>query len=210
MKGFNSKLTGWLALLVGLLGILAVVSLVVFFVGLFQSISSLSFMGALNDKLNAVTGILSAALATALQSSLRQWAPRLRLALLIGTWAGALAVALGSWLVVTGRTGFELASYYYFFGNGLIGLWLWMLNRITRRQNSWPRKLNGLGLIAGAFMMVGLLGLYGILAGLDGEGYSPLIMVTGISFLGIGVLYPIWCLRLGGWILSKQENGLLL
>ena len=204
MNGFNSKITGWLALLVGLLGILAVVSLIVFF------ISSLSFMGTLNDKINAVTGILSAALATALQSSLRQLAPRLRLILLIGTWVGAFAVAFGSWLVVTGRTGFELASYYYFFGNGLIGFWLWMLNRMTRRQNSWPRQMNGLGLIAGAFMMVGLLGLYGILAGLDGGGYSPLIMVTGISFLGIGVLYPIWCLRLGGWILSKQENVLLV
>jgi hypothetical protein len=210
MNGFNSKITGWLALLVGLLGILAVISLVIFFVGLFQNISSLSFMGELNDKINAVTGILSAALATALQSSLRQFAPRLSLALLIGTWAGAFAVAFGSWLVVTGRTGFELAGYYYFFGNGLIGFWLWMLNRIMRRQNSWPRKLNGLGLIAGAFMMVGLLGLYGILAGLDGGGYSPLMMITGISFLGIGVLYPIWCLQLGGWILSKRENMLLL
>ncbi len=210
MKGFNSKITGWLALLVGLLGVLAVISLVIFFVGLFQSISSLSFMGSLNDKINAVTGILSAALATALQSSLRQWAPRLSVALLVGAWVGAFAVAFGSWLVVTGRTSFELASYYYFFGNGLIGLWLWMLNRMARRQDNWPRKLNGLGLIAGAFMMVGLLGLYGILAGLDGGGYSPLIKVTGISFLGIGLLYPIWCLWLARWILSKHEDGLLL
>jgi hypothetical protein len=53
---------------------------------------------------------------------------------------------------------------------------------------------------------VGLPSLYGILLGLDGSDYSPLMMVTGISFFGIAILYPVWCLRLGRWILSAQDN----
>ena len=101
----------------------------------------------------------------------------------------------------------ELSSSYYFLGNGLIGIWLWELNRITRQQAAWPHNLTRLGLIASAFMMVGLLGLYGILLGLDGSDFSPLMMLSGISFLGTGILYPIWGLRQGHWILSKQNDG---
>jgi hypothetical protein len=53
---------------------------------------------------------------------------------------------------------------------------------------------------------VGLLNVYGILLGWDGDDFSPLLLGTGISYLGIGILYPIWCLGLGRWILSKQAT----
>lgn len=64
MNGLTSKITGIVALVTGIVGILALVSLVLFYVGLFQNISSLSSMGALNDTLNAVAGFLSAVLAS--------------------------------------------------------------------------------------------------------------------------------------------------
>ena len=207
MNRLTSKRNGWLALLVGITGILAVVALLLFFVSLFQNIPSLAFMGRLNDTLNALTGLLSAGLVSALHPTLRTPAPRLSLLLLIGVWIGALAIMFGSWLIITGRSDVELSSYYYFFGNGLIGTWVWTLNHIARRQApavTWLHRLTAWGLIASLFMMVGLLGLYGILLGLDGSDYSPLLMVTGISFLGIGILYPLWCLRLGRWILSSR------
>jgi hypothetical protein len=51
-----------------------------------------------------------------------------------------------------------------------------------------------------------LLGSYGILSGSDGNNYSSLLMITGISFIGIDILYPIWGLLLGRWILWKQEG----
>ena len=205
MNGFTSKLTGWLVLLVGVVGVLAVVTLVLFFVGVFQNISSLLPMGSLNDKLNALVGILGAILASVLYPTLRRLTPRLSVVLLIGVWVGAVAISFGSWLIVTGRSDVELSSYYFFFGNGLIGTWLWVLNRNNRQQAqaALPRSLTRLGLIAGSFMMVGWLGLYGILLGLDGSDYSPLLMVTGISFLGTGIFYPIWGLLLGRWILSS-------
>ena len=208
MKRFTSKTTAGSVLVTGVTGILAVVSLLLFYVGLFQNIPSLSFMGSLNDTINALAGILSAVLASVLPPALpRLLAPRLSLVLLIGVWAGAIAVIFGSWLIMTDRSGVELSSYYFFFGNGLIGIWLWVLNRIARRQAVWPRNLTRLGLVASVFMMLGLLGLYGVLLGLDGSDYSPLMLVTGISFLGTGIFYPVWCLRLGRWILSKQDES---
>jgi len=206
MNGFTSKLTGWLVLLVGGTGILAVITLLLFFVGLFLNVQSLSFMGHLNDTINSFAGILSAVLASILYPTVRRLLPRFSLILLIGVWTGATAITFGSWLIVTGRSDVELSSSYYFLGNGLIGIWLWELNRITRHQAAWPHNLTQLGLIASAFMLVGLLGLYGILLGLDGSDFSPLMMVTGISFLGTGILYPIWGLRQGHWILSKQND----
>ena len=206
MIGFTSKLTGWLVLLVGVTGILAVITLLLFFLGLFQNIQSVSFMGHLNDTINSFAGILSAVLASVLYPTVRKLLPRLGLLLLIGVWIGAIAITYGSWLIVTGRSDVELSSAYYFLGNGLIGIWLWQLNRITHQQAAWPHNLTRLGLIASAFMMVGLPGLYGILLGLDGSDFSPVMMLSGISFLGTGILYPIWGLRQGGWILSKQND----
>ena len=206
MNGFNSKLTGWLVLLVGVTGILAITTLLLFFVGLFQNIRALSFMSHLNDAINSFASILSAVLAVALYPTVRRFLPRLSLILLIGVWIGAIAIAFGSWLIVTGRSDVELSSYYYFLWNGLIGIWLWELNRIARHQSAWPHNLTRLGLIASVFMMVGLLGLYGILLGLDESDFSPLMIVTGISFLGTGILYPIWGLRQGHWILSKHND----
>ena len=206
MSGLTSKLTGWLVLLVGVTGSLAAITLLLFFVGLFQNIQSLSFMGHLNDTINGFAGLLSAVLASVLYPTDRRLLPRLSLILLIGVWTGAIAITYGSWLIVTGRSDVELSSYYFFAGNGLIGFWLWELNRITRQQAAWPQHLTRLGLIASAFMMVGLPGLYGILLGLDGSDFSPLMMVTGLSFLGTGILYPIWGLRQGRWILSKQND----
>jgi hypothetical protein len=71
MNGFTSKLTGWLVLLVGVMGILAVITLLLFFVGLFQNIQSLSFMGHLNDTINSFASILSAVLASVLYPTVR-------------------------------------------------------------------------------------------------------------------------------------------
>jgi len=206
MNGFTSKMTGWLALLVGIAGLLALITLLLFFIGLFQNIRSLASMGNLNDTTNIFASFLGAILASTLHPTLRKLLPRLSLILLIGIWVGAIAVTFGSWLIQTGRGDVELSSYYFFFGNGLIGIWLWVLNGMARQKAIWPRNLSQLGLIASVFMAFGLLGLYGILLGLDGNDYSPLIMVTGISFLGIGIFYPIWSLWLGLWILSKQNK----
>jgi hypothetical protein len=205
MNSWAPRTAGVIALATGVIGVLFVVTLSVFFVGLFQDIHSLLFIGALNDLLGATGSMLSAVLASVLYPLLGSLRRPSRVGLLAGTWCGALAVTFGSWLIVSGRSGVEQSSYYYFFGNGLIGLWLLVLNRAAEHQALVPRSLSRLGLVASVFMMIGVLGLYGILVGSDGDDFSPLVLGTGISFLGIGLLYPIWCLRLGGWLLSEQD-----
>jgi hypothetical protein len=205
MNGFAARITGWMAFLVGVLGMLATVSLILFFVGLFQHISSLSMMGRMNDAVNAIATIATAFLATYLHPTLYKSRPRLSLALVVGVWIGAIAVAFGSWLIMTDRADVEGSSYYYFFGNGLIGIWLWVVNRDARQWAIWPRNVTQLGSIAAAFMIIGLLGLYGILSGQDSADFTPLVLGTGISFLGIGILYPIWSLWLGSLLLSKPD-----
>ena len=184
------------ARLTGVAGVLSIVTLVLFFTGLFQNIPLLESMGAVNDVLNAITGLLSAVLASMLYPLLRQEMPRLSPFVLIGVWIGALMIGIGTWLIQSGRAEVELSSYYFFFGNGLIGFWLFVFNRSARKNKGWSGRLTGLGLTASLFMMVGLLSLYGILQGLDGRDYPPLLMVSGIGYLGIGILYPVWCLKL--------------
>src|SRR5689334_1196730 len=98
MNGFTSKLTGWLVLLIGVTGSLAVITLVLFFVGLFQNIQSLSFMGHLNDMSNGIASLLSAVLASVLYPTVSRLLPRFSLLLLIGMWTGAIAITFGSWL----------------------------------------------------------------------------------------------------------------
>ena len=205
MNSLTSRTTGPWLLAVGITGILALVTLLLFFVGLFQNIRSLSSLGSLNDALNALAGLLSALLASQLHPTLRRLAPRSGPVALLSVWTGAIAITFGSWLIITGRSDVELSSYYFFFGNGLIGIWLWMLNRIARLQAAWPPHLTRWGLVAAGLMMVGLLGLSGILSGSDGEGYSTLVLLSGISFLGTGILYPLWCLLLGRSILSQWD-----
>jgi hypothetical protein len=125
---------------------------------------------------------------------------------LIGAWAGAIAVTFGSWLIITGRADVELSSYYFFYGNGLIGIWLFVANRSARQAAAWTPSLTRFGTFASLFMMLGLLGLYGVLRGRDGNDDSPLVLVAGISFLGTGILYPIWALWLGRWILIQHRT----
>lgn len=209
MNAVSSKMIGGLALTVGIAGILAVVTLLLFFLGLFAYIPSLSFMGSLNDTMNIFASILSAILASVLHAPLRKLARRLSAVMLIAAWAGAIVVTFGSWLIITGRADVELSSYYFFFGNALIGIWLFALNRIAYRQYIWSERLTRWGSITSVFMILGLLGLYGILSGSDGSDYSPLVMIAGLSFLGTGILYPIWALCLGRWILTQGSGNLM-
>ena len=167
-----------------------------FFIGFFQNIPLLESMGAVNDVLNAVTGLLSATLASMLHPWLQRELPRGSMLILIGVWIGAIMIGIGTWLIQSGNADVELSSYYFFFGNGWIGLWLLLLNRTARQHGVWSGRLTVLGLTASLFMIVGLLSLYGIVQGWDGRDYSPLLMASGMSYLGTGILYPLWCLQL--------------
>lgn len=200
------RTAGAIALVAGSIGLLFVATLGLFFVGLFGQIRPLLAMGTLNDLLGPVASGMSALLASVLHPFLARSRRQTAAILVAGTWLGALVVAYGAWRILTGRSGVEHSSYHFFVGNGLIGVWLWQMNRAAQQQELWPHALSRLGFIASLVMLIGLLGLYGIVVGSDGEDFSPLVLTTGVSFIGIGVLYPLWCLRLGRWIVAQRDT----
>ncbi|NIK60006.1 hypothetical protein [Kribbella shirazensis] len=147
--------------------------------------------GLLNDVGNALLGLLSLALAWLLSG--RQ--------VLVGVAAvGAALTVVGTILVVSGITGFYLAGLWSSFGFALIGVWLLNASR------SLPH-LRRAGLVAGGVMLLGLLGVPGILMGLDDMDSAPAwAFVAGVSWAGTYLLFPAWSLRLAGR--DRAERGL--
>lgn len=138
--------------------------------------------GLLNDLGNALFGLLSFALAWRLG----------RRRLLLGVVAvGAVLTVVGTVLVVSDMTGFYLAGLWSGFGFGLIGIWLVATSRLLRG------RLRRAGVIAGAVMMLGLVGVPGILLGIDDMNTAPAwTFVAGLSWAGTYLLFPAWSLRL--------------
>jgi hypothetical protein len=161
----------------GIVGLATCACLIVFFaVG--------GAFGTINDVGNAVFGLLSLALAWFLSRS----------TLFLGVAVvGAALTVLGTVLVMTEITGFYLAGLWSSFGFALIGIWLVATSRVG------PERLPRAGLIAGAVMMLGLIGVPGILMGLDDLDTAPAwTFVSGVSWAGTYLLFPAWSLRLAG------------
>ncbi|WP_350276606.1 hypothetical protein [Kribbella sp. HUAS MG21] len=135
--------------------------------------------GLINDVGNALLGLLSLALA---------WLVSGR-HILVGVAAvGAALTVVGTVLVVSGITGFFLAGLWSSLGFALIGLWLLGAGRSPARPS---------GLVAGGVMLLGLLGVPGILMGLDDMDNAPVwAFVAGVSWAGTYLLFPAWSLRL--------------
>ncbi|MEV5966516.1 hypothetical protein AB0L70_32405 [Kribbella sp. NPDC051952] len=142
--------------------------------------------GSINDVGNAVFGLLSAVLA---------WQLRTSAAVVFRALAavGAVITVVGSILVLTDTTGYYLAGLVSSVGFALIGIWLIAANRTAAA--SVPRRL---GLITGAVMALGLVGLPGVFMGLDDLNTAPgWTYVAESSWAGTYLLFPLWSLRLG-------------
>ena len=111
---------------------------------------------------------------------------------------GAVVVAVGVYLVVSNKTGFVLAGLYMSAGFALIGIWVVALNIVAMQNGHWSARLAGFGVIVGAIMLVGVLSALGIPFGVDSLEASPWYVSVGwVSFLGWGLLYPVWLILLG-------------
>jgi hypothetical protein len=188
---------GRLAITTGISGLLALVLLILFFTigGPF---------GTLNDTCNGITGILSGVLAWSTSRKFQAGLPFFALALI-----GALAVALGSILVIFEITGWYLAGLYTSAGYALFGLWLLALNYSVRHINPWPHKLVSWGLISGAMMALGLLTIPGIINGIDAWESGPWYVnyVGQLGSMGYLLLYPLWCIFVGRSLLLTQKSN---
>jgi hypothetical protein len=190
-SNFSSYAIGWTAVATGVMALLGLAFIVLFFtVG--------QPFGTLNDLCIGLAAILSGVLAWMLYPVHHAQSPHLSLLALAAAWAGALVVAAGSALVISGATGWFLAGLYMTAGNALIGLWLLALNYSARQAGSWPGGLALFGLAVGAIMAVGLVAVPGIVRGIDAQDAAPWFVNAGyVGGLGWLLLYPIWCLWLG-------------
>lgn len=168
-----------MALAHGIVGLATCLCLILFYAGA-------DVLGAVNDVGNAVLGVLSLAMAWTLYAAPRRTS---RALVLLGlTAVGAALTVVGTILVMTGTTGFYLAGLWSSFGFALIGIWL---------LGTAAGALRRAGLIAGAVMTLGLLGVPGILMGIDDMNTAPAwTFAAGFSWAGTYLLFPAWTLRL--------------
>jgi len=156
------------------------------------------FFGPVNDLGVGTAGIMLAVLAWRLAPAARRSSLNLATAGVVAATAGATVVALGSLLVLTGRTGWFLAGHVTMLGYAVLGPWVIGINVVARRDAWWPQPQTTLGLVAGVTMLCGWFAIPAILSGLDTPGRVPwYVTVAYIGGVGWFLLLPVWCFRLG-------------
>ncbi|MBE0682060.1 MAG: hypothetical protein IH589_09095 [Anaerolineales bacterium] len=194
---FSPSAVGWMAIATGVAAILAVI-----FLTLMAAVNP-SF-GKVNDVFNGIIGISSAVLAWMLFAEHHAKSPLMSQIALALAVLGAIFTIVGSVLIIYGFTDFVLAGWYSGIGNALIGLWLTAFCYSLLRGDALPHNLVIFGIVVGAFMAVGLLGIPGIFAGIDSMESMPwYLYIAFFGWLGTYILYPILTIWLGRILLLK-------
>ena len=196
-SNFSTTTIGWVAIVTGVSAILAVIFLTL------MATVNMSF-GKVNDVFNSIIGISSALLAWLLYAEYHAKSPFLSQIALALALVGAIFTIVGSVLIIYGFTDFVLAGWYTGVGYALIGLWLVAFCYSIQRGNALPHNLIIFGLVVGAFMAVGLIGIPGIFTGIDSMESMPwYLYIAFFGYLGTYILYPIWMISLGRFLLLK-------
>lgn len=142
--------------------------------------------GTLNDVANAVVAVLSAVLAV---QTARFGLPAVAAAL-----AGATLMVVGSWLVITSRTGWVLAGLVSAAGAAALGAWLLTLNLTAEGTGALSRHVTRVGVVSGALMTLGVLTIPDILGRVDVWEDLHWYSIAGfVGWLGFYLGYPVWC-----------------
>jgi hypothetical protein len=191
----SSTTTGWIAMATGASAILAVVFLILMYT------VKRSF-GRVNDYFNSIIGILSVILAWLLHSAFYTEYPLMSQIALVLMLVGAIFTIIGSILAIFNYTDFVLAGWYSGIGYALIGLWLAAFCYSALRGETLPHNLIIFGIITGAFMAIGLVGIPGIIARIDDMKSLPwFLKVAFLGWFGTYMMYPIWAILLGRHLL---------
>ena len=188
--------TGWTALGTGVVGILAVLFLALFFaVG--------EPFGTLNDSFSAFLGVASAVLAWRLYTAYQTSRPLLSQAGVVLAWVGAAVAVIGSVLVIFRFTGWLLAGFYTGLGYAFVGGWLAIFCYTLMQRGIFPHRLLTFGLVSGILAAFGVVALLGIIAGIDSPAAMPWYLnLAYVGYLG-SLLYLIWTIWLGRVILTR-------
>ena len=199
-NSFSPSTVGWTGIAVGAIAILAITFLTLMFT------VNPSF-GKVNDVFNSLIGISSVILAWMLYAEHYAKSPLMSQVGLAFAVVGAIFTVIGSVLIIFGYTDFVLAGWYTGVGNALIGLWLAAFCYYLLSGTTIPHNLVVFGIVVGAFMAVGLIGISGIFAGVDSMESMPhvpwYLYVAFFGYLGTYILYPIWAILVGRILLHK-------
>ena len=197
ISNFSATTIGWVAIITGVSAILAVIFLTL------MATVNMSF-GKVNDVFNAIIGISSAVLAWMLYAEYHAKSPLMSQIALALAVVGAIFTIVGSVLIIYGFTDFVLAGWYTGVGYALIGLWLVAFCYSMQRGDALLHNLILFGIVVGAFMVVGLIGIPGIFTGIDSMESMPwYLYIAFFGYLGTYILYPIWTIWLGRNLLLK-------
>jgi hypothetical protein len=166
MDAGHARAVAWLATAVGVVALVSVTSLALFYVvG--------SPFGPINDWTVGLVGVLSVLLVLMLRGGGTDEAKQGGMApAALGVVGSAIAV-IGTALVISDATGFLLAGLVESLGFALVGLWLVAFNRSPARAAPYPAGLRTLGIAAGAVMAVGIVAAPGIAMGVDDVATAP-------------------------------------
>ncbi len=181
---------GWVAMTLAAVCVLSVVSLVLLFViG--------EPFGRMNDVGNGLIGVLTVIFALLLARQAGGW---------LGVAMAAVGAGLalyGSWLVMSGTTGFMLAGLVSTIGFGFIGLSLATFAWSPGAETLWGGSLLLVRITAVALVVGGIFAVPGALMRIDAFADVPgWLWLFGLGWLGVYVLYPIALFGLGRRLLG--------
>lgn len=194
---FSSVMVGWAAIITGSSAILAVI-----FLALMYTVKR--SLGYINDIFNSLIGISSAILAFLLYVEFQSGSASLSQIALGLVVVGAIFTIVGTVLSVARITDFVMAGWYTGIGNALLGLWLMNYCYSMLGSDVLPQSLPVFGLVVGAFMALGLIGILGIITKVDKlESMPKYLYVAFFCYMGTYFLYPIWTIQVGRYFLLK-------
>jgi hypothetical protein len=199
MDPARDRRDGTLAVVLGVVLLVSAASLAMFFIvgGPF---------GAINDWTIGIAGLLTGLLLVVREGREEVPAPAGGIEVAIGV-LGAVLVVAGAGLVITKTTGFLLAGLVETVGFALVGVWLLVFSAAARRSPRWPRGLAALGVTTGLVMVLGFVASPGVVSGFDDMATAPWwIWLAFIAWLGIFVLFPIWCIGYGTALRSAESS----
>ena len=200
MDNLPSRAISKLTITIGIVAVVSIISLTLFF-------SFGGFWGPLNDLTIAVFALLSAALAWMLHPFFRTQSPRLSYFMLITAMVGAVIACIGSALVMSGTTSWQLAGSVNFLGFAFIGIWLLTFNYHLRLTDAFPQNFTRLGQISGALSALGLLNVLGIFGMVDSQSDAYwLLNLAQVGGLG-EILLLVWIIWLGRVVLKSTKKN---
>ncbi len=199
MENIRSRAIGRLTIAIGITAIVSIVSLILFFI--FGG-----FWGPLNDFTIALFALMIAVLAWMLHPFFRTQSPRLSYFMLITAIVGAVIACIGSALVMSGTTSWQLAGSVNALGYAFIGIWLLAFNYHARLTDVFPKNLTRLGQISGALSALSLLNVLGIFGIVDAQNDVSWLWFLA-QFGGLGqILLLVWSVWLGRVVLRSTQE----